>query len=121
MHSLHSSKIAPRCFVFRGRLLDAHHTQNWATRTKLNIIAHAHRRRCRHSFAVYECAKARIRIVDRAATFAEMKLGMLARDHRPLLLRKEVMADSRVAPHQHDIAREPLLAMQLTAAILCEN
>jgi hypothetical protein len=31
------------------------------------------------------------------------------------------MTDGRVASHEHQIGRERVLAVQLTAAILCEN
>ena len=85
------------------------------------MIAHPHSRRRGHLFPVYESAEARIHVVDCATALVEMKLGVLARNHRPLLLRKEVMTDSRVATDEHHVAGKRVLAMKLTAAILCEN
>jgi hypothetical protein len=50
-----------------------------------------------------------------------MKLSVLARNHRPLLLRKEVMTDSRVAAHEHHVTGESVLTVQFTIAILCQD
>src|SRR3954464_5995503 len=83
--------------------------------------ADAHFGRPGYAFAVYERPKPRIRIINRAAATAKSKFGVLARNHRPLLLRKGVMTDSRVTSDQPDVTRERVLAMQFTIAILCEN
>ena len=121
MHSLHSSQIAARRSVFRRRLFDADDTQNWPAGAELNVIANPHLCRAFDGFSVYKSSKSRVGVADIAAAVVQAKLGMLARDHRPLLLRKEIMTDSGVAPDEDDVAAKGVLTMQLAAAILCEN
>jgi hypothetical protein len=73
------------------------------------------------SFTVEKGAETRVEVDDQAAALADPKLGVLARHHRPLVLRKEVMADRRVATQDNDVSGKRTFTEQLTAAILCQN
>jgi hypothetical protein len=63
----------------------------------LDLRACLYGRRLRDTVPVQECAEARIRINDLAATLAQAKLRVLARDHRPLRLIENDLADGRIA------------------------
>ena len=102
-------------------LLYADHAQNRPTRAQLHVRADSYLNGCADPGSVHECAKARVRIHDVATPIAETKLSVLARNHRPLILRKEIMADGRIAPHQNHLVGEGALSEQLAAAIFCEN
>ena len=106
----------------RGRtLLDANHAQDRAPGAQLDVSADSYFNGCADLGSVHERAKARVRIHDVTTPFAESKLSVPARDHGPLILRKEVMTDGRVAAHQNYLVGEGALSEQLAAAIFCEN
>src|SRR5438552_2732559 len=71
--------------------------------------------------SVDERATARVAVGHEASALAQAKLGVLARDHRPLLGRKEVVALGRIAANAHNFTGESALAREFAAAILCEN
>jgi hypothetical protein len=102
-------------------LFDTDYAQNWATLAQLNITSDAHFNRRGDLLSINERAEARVDIRDRAATFLQPKLGVLARDHRPLFLRHEVMTDCRVTSDHYSITGERAFTMQLALTILCEN
>ena len=104
-----------------GRLFDADDAQDGAAGAQLHIRADAHFDRRGDLLSVNERAKARVAVGNKTPAFAQAKLGVLARDHRPLLCRKEVVALGRVAANAHNFAGERTLAHELAAAILCEN
>src|SRR5258706_5017938 len=81
---------------------------------QLNLRANPNFYRLSNPLAVYKRAETRVGIDYQIASLAELKLSVLARDHRPLFLRKEVMIHSRLAPDTHDLVSDPELAVQLT-------
>jgi hypothetical protein len=101
-------------------LFEADNAQNWTALAQLNIRTGAHFNRRGNLLSINERAKARVGIGDRAATFLQPKLGMLARDHRPLLLRHEVMTDGWIASNHDSVTGERAFTMQLALTILCE-
>jgi len=76
---------------------------------------------CADPLSVYEGTEAGVGVGNDPMTLGESKVGVLARNHRPLLLRKEIVANGGVAPDHNFVCCEGALALQLTAAILCEN
>src|SRR5258707_14875304 len=105
----------------RRSLLDADHAQDWPAGAELNMGANSYLNGRTNSLSVNKRAEPGVRIDDQAAPFAKPKLGVLARHHRELVLRKEVIADGRVASDQHQFAGERTLSLQLAAAIFCQN
>ena len=104
----------------RRILFDADYAQHRTALAQLNITSDAHFDRRGDLLAINERAEARVGIRDRAATFLQPKLGVLARDHRPLLLRYEVMTDSRITSDHDSVTGERAFTMQLALTILCE-
>ena len=104
-----------------GRLFDADDAQDGAAGAQLHIRADAHFDRRGDLLSVNERAKARVAVGHETSALAQAKLGVLARDHRPLLGRKEVMALGRVATNAHNVTGERALAHKFAAAIFCEN
>jgi hypothetical protein len=102
-------------------LLNTNDAQDGTTGAELHVRSNSHFDRRADSFAIYKRPKAGVRVAHRTAAVAEAELSVLARNHRPLVLGKEVMADCGVATHQHNIAGEGALTVDLAAAIFCEN
>jgi len=73
------------------------------------------------SLAIHKRTEARVRVSDSAMTSGENELGMLARDHGPLVLRKEVMTSRGISSHENFLVGKGTLTLELTAAILCKN
>src|SRR5207247_2876927 len=95
--------------------------QDWAAGAKLHIRADAHLDRRGDLLSVNESAKARVAVGNETPAVAQANLGVFARDHRPLLGRKEVVALGRVAADAHNLTGERALAHKLATAIFCEN
>src|SRR3989440_1739384 len=104
----------------RRILFDADYAQHRTALAQLNIRTDAHFNRRGDRLSINERAEARVGIRDCAATFLQPKLGVLARDHRPLLLRHEVMADGRITSDHDSVTGERAFTMQLALTILCE-
>src|SRR5207248_11160255 len=87
MHRFHSPEVC-RLWLgrFGGRLLDADDTQDWATAAQLNVRSNSHFDRLCDSLAIYEGAESRVGVSHSAATIGQMELGVLTRNHGPLLL-----------------------------------
>jgi len=102
-------------------LFNTNDPQNRTASAQLNLRANPHFYRLSNPLAVYKRAETRVGIGYQIASLAELKLSVLARDHRPLFLRKEVMTHSRIAPDPDDFVSERVFAVQLTAAIFCQN
>ena len=83
--------------------------------------ADAHFDRRSDLLPVNKRSEAGVRVNNRAAAFVEAKLGVLARDHRPLFLRKEIVTNGGVAADDNFLAGERALTLQLATAIFCEN
>ena len=73
---------------------------------ELNVRTHADYHGTGDPLAVYKRAETRVGVGHQIAPIAEPKLRVLARNHRPLLLRKEVVTDGGVAPNNNLIAGE---------------
>src|SRR5216684_2195590 len=122
VNSLHAAKFRRlRSDVRRSSLFNADDAQDWATGAQLHIPADAHFDRRSDLLPVNESAKARVAVGNQATAFAQAELSMFARDHRPLLRRKEVVTLGRIAADAHNLAGERAFADQLAAAIFCEN
>jgi hypothetical protein len=102
-------------------LFEADYAQHGAALAQLNITSDAHFNRRGDRLSINDRTEARVGIRDRAATFLQPKLGVLARDHRPLLLRHEVMTHGRVTSDHDSITGETAFTKQLALTILCEN
>ena len=87
-------------------MFNADNPQDRSASAKLNLGAHSYFHRRADLPAIDERAKPRIGIKHGDVAFAQPELGVLARDHRPLLLGKEVMTDGRVATNQDFVIGE---------------
>ena len=104
-----------------GCLFNADDAQDWAAGAKLHIRANAYLDRRGDLLSVNERAKARVAVGHETSAAAQAKLGVLARDHRPLLGRKEVVSLGRIAANAHNFTGERALAHKFAAAIFRKN
>src|SRR5882672_3012193 len=110
-----------RLCLWHRSLFDAHHAQDWSTGAELNVRTNSDLNGGANPSPIHEGAETGVRIDHQATPFAESKLGMLARHHWPLVLRKEIVAHGRIASHQYQFAGERTFSLQLTAAVFCQN
>src|SRR6185369_16736080 len=79
-----------RYFYRRRRLFKTDHSQDRTISTELHIRSDTHLDRGRHLLPIDESAKARFGVGDQAAPLGKLKLGVPARNHWPIVLRKEI-------------------------------
>jgi hypothetical protein len=85
------------------------------TRARLNLDGFA------NASAIYKSAEARIGINEQAAPVLETKLGVAARDHRPLRLIENDMTLRRIAPDLDGRMLVSVLRLRLSGALFYEN